>query len=173
MFFGNKNLEEKVTLLLNEIEDLKNQLLLKDEEKEEIKNDFSKQLEKMATKNEKKLEVFKQIASHSQEEGLVVFDDKNQLFFSNNLARTNIKDFNVVLNAVLENNSRLIMEDCEANVVIKTYENYKIVSLRRTSVHDNKNGGLLDRHNNNMTNSLNNTQKTYLSLLDELQEMAK
>lgn len=55
MFFGNKNLEEKVTLLLNEIEDLKNQLLLKDEEKEEIKNDFSKQLEKMATKNEKNL----------------------------------------------------------------------------------------------------------------------
>ena len=65
------------------------------------------------------------------------------------------------------------MEDCEANVVTKTYENYKIVSLRRTSVHDNKNGGLLDRHNKNMTNSLNNTQKTYLSLLDELQEMSK
>ena len=173
MFFGNKNLEDKVTLLLNEIEDLKNQLLVKEQEKEEIKNDFSKQLEKTAANNEKKVELFKQIASHSQEEGLVVFDDKNQLFFSNNLARANIKDFNVVLNAVLENHNRLIMEDCEANVVTKTYENYKIVSLRRTSVHDNKNGGLLDRHNKNMTNSLNNTQKTYLSLLDELQEMSK
>ena len=144
-----------------------------EQEKEEIKNDFSKQLEKTAANNEKKVELFKQIASHSQEEGLVVFDDKNQLFFSNNLARANIKDFNVVLNAVLENHNRLIMEDCEANVVTKTYENYKIVSLRRTSVHDNKNGGLLDRHNKNMTNSLNNTQKTYLSLLDELQEMSK
>ena len=102
MFFGNKNLEDKVTLLLNEIEDLKNQLLVKEQEKEEIKNDFSKQLEKTAANNEKKVELFKQIASHSQEEGLVVFDDKNQLFFSNNLARANIKDFNVVLNAILE-----------------------------------------------------------------------
>ena len=173
MFFGNKNLEEKVSLLLNQIEDLKNQLLLKEQEKEEMKNDFSKQLENITTLSEKKVEVFKQIASHSQEEGLVVFDDKNQLFFSNNLAHSNIKDYSIVLNAILENHKRLIMEDCEANVAIKTYENYKIVSLKKTSIHDNKNGGLLDKHNKNMTNSLNNTQKTYLSLLDELQEMSK
>ena len=173
MFFGNKNSQEKVSVLLNEIEDLKNQLLLKEQEKEEIKNDFSKQLENISNLNEKKVEIFKQIASHSQEEGLVVFDDKNQLFFSNNVAQSNIKDYNVVLTAMLENNNRLIMEDCEANISIKIYENYKIVSLKKTSIHDNKNGGLLDKHNTNMTNSLNNTQKTYLSLLDELQEMAK
>ena len=36
MFFGNKNSQEKVSVLLNEIEDLKNQLLLKEQEKEEI-----------------------------------------------------------------------------------------------------------------------------------------
>jgi hypothetical protein len=173
MFFGNKNLEEKVIFLDRQVEELKNQLIEKEKEKEEIKQEFSIKLENINTQNEKKLEVFKQIASHSQEEGLVVFDDKNQLFFSNNLARTNIKDYSVVLNAVLENNNHLIMEDCEANIEVKKYENYKIVSLRRTSIHDNKNGGLLDRHNKNMTNSLNNTQKTYLALLDELQEMSK
>ena len=49
MFFGNKNSQEKVSVLLNEIEDLKNQLLLKEQEKEEIKNDFSKQLENITT----------------------------------------------------------------------------------------------------------------------------
>ena len=173
MFFGNKNLEEKVLLLEREIEDLKNQLLLKDQEKEEFRVSVSKQLEEMSLKSEKNVQLFKEIAVVSQEEGLVVFDDKNQLFFANNLAKSNIKDYSVVLNAVLENSSRLIMEDCEANIVIKTYETYKIVSLRKTSIHDNKDGGLLDRHNKNMTNSLTNTQKTYLSLLDELQEMAK
>ena len=173
MFFGNKNLEEKVILLNKEIEDLKNQLFLKDQEKEEIKNGFSKELENVSNQNEKNIQLFKEIAAFSQEEGLVVFDDKNQLFFANNLAKSNIKDYSVVLNAVLENSSRLIMEDCEANVVVKTYENKKIVSLKRTSIHDNKDGGLLDRHNKNMTNSLNNTQKTYLSLLDELQQMSK
>jgi hypothetical protein len=174
MFFGNnKNLEDKVLLLDKEIADLRNQLLLKDKEKEEIQESFSKQLENLATQNEKKIEVFRQIAAHSQEEGLVVFDNNNKLIFSNTLASSNIKDFSVVLNAVLENSDRLILEDCEANIVVKNYENYKIVSLRRTSIHDNKDGGLLDRHNKNMTKSLDNTQKTYLSLLDELQEMAK
>ena len=174
MFFGNnKNLEEKILLLDKEIADLKNQLLLKDKEKEEIQESFSKQLEDLSKQNEKKLEVFRQIAAHSQEEGLVVFDNNNKLIFSNTLASSNIKDFSVVLNAVLENSDRLIMEDCEANIVVKNYENYKIVSLRRTSIHDNKDGGLLDRHNKNMTKSLDNTQKTYLSLLDELQEMSK
>ena len=173
MFFGNKNLEEKVALLEREIEDLKNQLLLKDQEKEEIKSNISKQLEDISLKNEKNIQLFKEIASVSQEEGLVVFDDKNQLFFSNNLAKSNIKDYSVILTAVLENSSRLIMEDCEANIVVKNYENYKIVSLRKTSIHDNKNGGLMDRHNKNMTNSLTSTQKAYLSLLDELQEMTK
>ena len=173
MFFGNKNLEEKVSLLEREIEDLKNQLLLKDQEKEEIKSSISNQLEDISLKDEKNIQLFKEIASHSQEEGLVVFDDKNQLFFSNNVAKLNIKDYSVVLNAVLENSSRLIMEDCEANIVVKTHENYKIVSLRKTSIHDNKSGGLLDRHNKNMTNSLTSTQKAYLSLLDELQEMTK
>jgi hypothetical protein len=173
MFFGNKSLEDKIFFLDKQVEELKYQLLEKEKEKEEIKQEFSIKLENINTQNEKKLEVFKQIASHSQEEGLVVFDDKNQLFFSNNLARTNIKDYSVVLNAVLENNNRLILEDCEANIEVKKYENYKIVSLKRTSIHDNKNGGLLDRHNKNMTNSLNNTQKTYLALLDELQEMSK
>ena len=164
MFFGNKNLEEKVSLLEREIEDLKNQLLLKDQEKEEIKSSISNQLEDISLKDEKNIQLFKEIASHSQEEGLVVFDDKNQLFFSNNVAKLNIKDYSVVLNAVLENSSRLIMEDCEANIVVKTHENYKIVSLRKTSIHDNKSGGLLDRHNKNMTNSLTSTQKAYLSL---------
>ena len=72
-----------------------------------------------------------------------------------------------------DNSNRLIMEDCEANIVVKTYENYKIVSLRKTSIHDNKSGGLLDRHNKNMTKSLGDTQQTYLSLLDELKDMAK
>ncbi|QKF66225.1 MCP-domain signal transduction protein (chemoreceptor zinc-binding domain) [Arcobacter venerupis] len=173
MFFGNKNLEEKVVFLDKQIEELKRELLLKDKEKEEMKANFSTQLENITTLNEKKFELFKQIASHSQEEGLVVFDDKNKLFFSNNLASSNIKDYSVVLNAVLENNNRLILEDCEANIEVKRYENYKIVSLRRTSIHDNKNGGLLDRHNKNMTKSLDNTQKTYLALLEELQGMSK
>ena len=173
MFFGNKNLEQKVSLLEKEIEELKNQLSLKDKTIEEIQIKSSLEQESILKNNEKEITLFKEIAAHSQEEGLVVFNSKNERIFSNKLANTNIKDYSVILKAVLDNSNRLIMEDCEANILVKKYEDYKIVSLRKTSIHDNKNGGLLHRHNKNMTKSLSDTQQTYLSLLDELKDMAK
>ncbi|WP_323668905.1 methyl-accepting chemotaxis protein [Aliarcobacter butzleri] len=173
MFFGNKNLEEKVSYLEREIEDLKNQLVQKDKKIEEIEKDYSFRLENVLEKNSKDIELYKQIASFSQEEGLVVFDENNQLFFANSLSKSNIKDFSTVLDAVLNEKPSLVLEDCEAHIEVKNYENKKIVSLRKTSIHDNKDGGLLSRHNINMTNSLNGTQQTYLTLLDELQDMSK
>ncbi|MDZ7818033.1 MAG: methyl-accepting chemotaxis protein [Aliarcobacter sp.] len=173
MFFGNKNLEQKVLLLEKEIEELKSQLSLKDKTIEEIQIKSSLDTQDVSKQGEKNLTLFKEIALHSQEEGLVVFNSKNERIFSNNVANINIKDYSIVLKAVLENSDRLIMEDCEANIVVKKYEDYKIVSLRKTSIHDNKKNGLLDRHNKNMTKSLNNTQQTYLSLLEELKDMSK
>ena len=173
MFFGNKNLEEKVILLEKEIEELKNQLNSKESLIEQIEANHSKQIDSLKNEEKSELQLFKEIAAFSQEEGLVVFDENNKVFFTNKLAGANIKDYSVVLKAVLENSNRLVLEDCEANIEIKTYNQYKIVSLRKTSIHDNKDGGLLSRHNKNMTKSLDNTQKTYLSLLDELQDMAK
>ncbi|CAM3821037.1 methyl-accepting chemotaxis protein [Arcobacter cloacae] len=173
MFFGNKNLEEKVILLEKEIEELKNQLNSKESFIEQIEANHLKQIDSLKNEEKSELQLFKEIAAFSQEEGLVVFDENNKVFFTNKLAGANIKDYSVVLKAVLENSNRLVLEDCEANIEIKTYNQYKIVSLRKTSIHDNKDGGLLSRHNKNMTKSLDNTQKTYLSLLDELQEMAK
>lgn len=173
MFFGNKNLEEKVILLEKEIEELKNQLNSKESFIEQIEANHSKQIDSLKNEEKSELQLFKEIAAFSQEEGLVVFDENNKVFFTNKLAGANIKDYSVVLKAVLENSNRLVLEDCEANIEIKTYNQYKIVSLRKTSIHDNKDGGLLSRHNKNMTKSLDNTQKTYLSLLDELQDMAK
>lgn len=59
--------------------------------------------------------------------------------------------------------TEVILNECEASLVVKSFENYKIVSLRKTSIHDNKEGGLLSRHNSNMTKSLSDTQNTYLA----------
>ena len=67
----------------------------------------------------------------------------------------------------------MILEECEAKISVKKYNNYNIISLVKTSIHDNKEGGLLERHNKNMTRSLGDTQTTYLELLKELQEMQK
>ncbi len=173
MIFGKKKLELQNNSLRLEIEELKNKLSQKDKTIEEMKYEISNIQEVDTSKNETLIDLFKEIASLSQEEGLVVFSPENEVFFANSIAKTNIIDFNIVLNAVLNNQDRLVLDDCEAKIIIKNYNNYKIISLKKTSIHDNKDGGLLDRHNENMTNSLSSTQNTYLSLLDELKSMMK
>ncbi len=172
MFFLNKKFLEQIAFLEEEIKSLKNKL----QEKEEQINSLNKKLEKAPKSSDFdnfKFEVslLHKIAATSQEEGLVVFTSKDEIYFANDLAKANIKDFSIVLNAIKHGNDRLIMDDCEAKVVTKNYESFTIVSLKRTSIHDNKEGGLLEKHNKNVTNSLNNTQATYLSLLEELQSM--
>lgn len=121
MFFANKKLDQKILLLENEINELKNSLLLKDETIVEMKKEYEQKIEKNSEVNEKQVELFKEIAAHSQEEGLVVFDENNKLFYTNKIANINIKDYSVILKAVLENSNRLVMEDCEANIEVKKH----------------------------------------------------
>ena len=149
MFFGKKELENKVVLLEDELKKLKNQLEQKDRELVDLSRKHSIELEEISKKNQKSCEIFKEIASFSQEEGLAVFDENNKLFFANSLSKSHIKDFTIIIDAVLNQQNRVILDECESNLQVKTFENYKIVSLRKTSIHYNKEGGLLSRHNNN------------------------
>ncbi len=171
MFFGKKELENKVVLLEAEINKLKVELEQKNKDLDNLAKKHSVELEEVSKNSEKSFEVYKQIASVSQEEGLVVFDENNNVFFANSLSKSHLNDFTSILSAVLSGQDRVILNECEASLVVKSFENYKIVSLRKTSIHDNKEGGLLSRHNSNMTKSLSDTQNTYLSLLEELKEM--
>ena len=174
MLFGNKKLQDENISLRDEIDALKKQLSSKDEQISSLENQLSNAFSKEdLEKYQEKIELFKQIAALSQQEGLVVFSPNDKVFFVNALAKANVTNYDVVLNAVKNGNDTLVMDDCEASVVSKKYEGYSIVSLRRTSIHDNKDGGLLERHNKNMTHSLTTTQNAYLSLLDELGSMKK
>ncbi|WP_418185060.1 methyl-accepting chemotaxis protein [Aliarcobacter vitoriensis] len=172
MFFGNKDNENKISLLQQEIENLKRDLDNKTQEIENIK-DNSKELQKVASSKDDMIDLFKHIASISQEEGLVVFDETDKVFFVNENTKQNLSDFSPILNALRNSEDSVVLEECEVNIMVKKYGNYNIVSLRKTSIHDNKEDGLLSRHNKNMTKSLSDTQNTYLGLLEELQEMQK
>ena len=174
MFFGNKKLENEIVSLHSQIEELKKQLAQKDKDIEQLNVQLNNNpYEKDYDNCKKQLELFKETALLSQEEGLVVFSPLDEVFFVNNIAKANISDYSVVLEAVKSKSETLIMDDCEASILLKEFEGYKIASLRKTSIHDNKEGGLLERHNKNMTNSLSSTQKTYMSLLEDLQAMMK
>ncbi|AXK49268.1 chemotaxis protein [Aliarcobacter trophiarum LMG 25534] len=173
MFFGSKVDNSLIEGLKKEILELKTSLEEKDRELELSKKDFIIKLDSVTKSKDKEIELYKTISSFSQEEGLVIFDENYKLFFANDLSKTNIKDFSPIVDAVKDNEERVVLEECEAKMLVKKYDNYTIVSLQKTSIHDNKEGGLLERHNKNMTKSLSDTQNTYLELLKELQDMQK
>ena len=173
MFFGNKKNDSLIENLTNEILELKKKLEEKDSELKNFINSSSLKLDDIVKNKDKEIELYKTISSFSQEEGLVVLDENDKLFFVNDLSKSHIQDFSAIINAVKSNEDKVILEECEAKISVKKYNNYNIVSLVKTSIHDNKEGGLLERHNKNMTKSLGDTQNTYLEFLKELQDMQK
>ena len=173
MFFGNKKNDSLIENLTNEILELKKKLEEKDNELKNFINSSSLKLDDIVKNKDKEIELYKTISSFSQEEGLVVLDENDKLFFVNDLSKSHIQDFSPIINAVKSNEDKVILEECEAKISVKKYNNYNIVSLVKTSIHDNKEGGLLERHNKNMTRSLGDTQNTYLELLKDLQDMQK
>ena len=175
MFFsGSKAKDEEILHLKEEIKSLKEQLEQKNQQvenlQEKVKNSVSND-EFLKLKD--KLDIYIQMAGFSQSEGLMVFGKNDELFFRNKNTIEHEVDEKVVLAAVKESSERVVLNDCEALILTKKFNDYTIVSLKQTSIHDKKDGGLLERHNKNMTNSLTSTQETYLSLLDELKSMMK
>jgi len=175
MFFSNSKIkDDKISKLEDELKLLTQKLQEKDNKISELKTqiDTLSVQDNQSDDLENQLELFKQAATISQEEGLVIFKNSKPVFLNKRTKDHNI-DTNTLFEAIKEGSDRVILNDCEASILTKDYEDFKIVSLKQTSVHDNKEGGLLERHNQNMTNSLDTTQKAYLSLLEELENMMK
>ena len=173
MFFNNKEKDEKIKNLELEIRALKTELIKKDELVTKEFDKLKKEFDNALNKKDEEIELFKKISTLSIEEGMAVFDENDKLFFANSVTKTNLSDFSPIIEAVKRGEDRVILQECEAEAVAKKFKNYTLVALRKTSIHDNKEGGLLARHNKNVTKSLSDTQTTYLSLLEELQSMQK
>jgi len=174
MFFGNSKVKDE------EIVKLKLQVANLTAQTEEKEKEVARLQSELLTINKSELETLtfenkqmKQIASLSQEEGLVAFKKDGTILFSNDRAKENIKSNNVssLFKAVTNGDNKIVLQDCEASIVTKKVDDLYVVSLRKTSIHDNKDNGLLTRHNHNINHSLSDTQKVYLSLLDDLEEM--
>ena len=172
MFFGTKAKDEEIVQLKNTIEELKQKL---DNANAEIRlqadianGNNAKEILELKNQNEQ----LKSIASFSTSEAIIAIDKNSKVIFSNAKAEENIKDINSLVTAVNRNDKRIIVQDCEAKIETKISGDITIVSLVRTSIHDDKEGGLLHKHNNNMNHSLSNTQDVYVELLKELDAMA-
>jgi len=173
MFFSNKAKEEECELLKLKVQELEEKLeQLEQKNKNEVANVTSSFEDKVSSLELEKNRLQK-IASFSTNEAIVAIDKSNKIIFSNDKAKQNIKNQNQLLDIVSKNGDRIIIEDCEAKLEYKNDDDITIVSLVKTSIHDNADDGLLHKHNENINHSLTNTQGVYQELLEELDNMSK
>ena len=172
MFFSNNAKNQECEQLKQRIEELESELSLNrsshDRELSSVTNEFQTQIKNLEIKNEQ----LSRIAKFSTAEGLVAVDKQNNILFINDRADENVSNKNELTNVISKNQNTMIISDCEAKLSYKKYEDLTIVSLIKTSIHDNAEDGLLHKHNDNINVSLSNTQNVYQDLLTELDSMA-
>ncbi len=173
MFFGNAAKDEEILQLKRRINDLEQQ-------SNDIRNNSQVKLDDLSRNHANEIsklttdvEMYKNIASFSAAEAILAYNGSGKVIFTNDKAQVNIGNMSSVVDAVSKGNDRIIIADCEAKVSSKKISDMTIVSLIKTTIHDDKDGGLLHKHNINMNESLSSTQSVYLELLKELEEMSK
>jgi len=173
MFFSNKAKANECLQLQQQIEELQKELsqnkLAHDNELQEITESYQNRIENLEKKNDQ----IKKIAQFTTSEGIVAVDNNNNLLFMNDKAEANIANKNELLKVISSKRDRIIISDCEAKLSYKKHDDFTVVSLIKTSIHDNAEDGLLHKHNNNINVSLANTQVVYQDLLSELDNMSK
>jgi len=172
MFFGCKDKDLKIENLEKKIKELESKLSQNSNQQVMIQNNCKEFEDKIAILESKNTQL-KAIASFTTQEAIIAIDKNGTIIFSNEKANENIQDKSAVVRAVSTNQDRIVIADCEAKITTKKYHDITIVSLVKTSIHDDKDDGLLHKHNTNMNQSLSSTQNVYLHLLEELDSMAK
>jgi methyl-accepting chemotaxis protein len=172
MFFSKKARNEECDALKVQIQELELELSQNKTQYSNELTDLSESFEDKIKKLETHNDQLTRIAKFSTSEGIIALDKSNNIIFVNDQANSNIENKQDVLNVIKKQEDRIIIADCEAKLSYKNYEDLTIVSLIKTSIHDNAEDGLLHKHNSNINISLSNTQNVYQELLEELSGMA-
>ena len=173
MFFGTKAKDEEIEALKQQISQLESKLSRSQDDFNQELNRLKSSYEEELSISKKEYEKYKNIASFSTSEAIVAIDNNRNIIFANNKAEQNIKDKTKLIDSISRGDDRIIIEDCEAKIEYKQSDDITIVSLVKTSIHDDKDGGLLHRHNQNINDSLSNTQAVYADLIQELEKMSE
>ena len=135
-------------------------------------NELRELQEKLASL-EKELAFYKEAASFSQDEMLVVLDQSNNLLFQNDMASTTIEDPQALYAELKKGGSSISLNNCSGRVVSKkmSSENATIYRFVKTDIRDAKDSAILSMHQRAITTALTDTQATFAKMLEELQVM--
>jgi methyl-accepting chemotaxis protein len=137
------------------------------------KNDSRiKELEERVVLLENEVTFFKNIASSSQEEMVVVVDANDKVLFQNEKAISTIKDTQTLLRELKKGEEKIALNDCSGKVSShKDNNGNKFYSIVKSDVRDTRDSGILQMHQNAITTSLTATQGTFAQMLEQLKLM--
>ena len=144
MFFTNTKDKEKITELENRISSLEKEILF-----------------------------YKEVASFSQEEILVVLDKQGNISFQNDKASSLIKDPGSLSKELAKGNKIIEMDSCTGKVVSKQAKHADATFYRitKTDMRDTRDSNILTLHQKAITNALTDTQNTFVKMLEDLKVM--
>lgn len=122
---------------------------------------------------EAELALYKEIASISDKEAVIVVDQNKKPIFFNTRANM-IVDKEGVVREMLKGKDEIIVGECEAKVFIRNLSNdHTGYILLKSSIVGGDDGGLLEMHQKSIRGSLYQTQKVFTDILEKLKELVE
>ncbi|AFV97249.1 hypothetical protein B649_04675 [Candidatus Sulfuricurvum sp. RIFRC-1] len=119
------------------------------------------------------LALYKEIASLSLKEAVIVLNERDEAIFYNTRAES-ITNKESVIRELTKGNHEIIVGECEASVVSKSLSNgVKGFILTKSSVIGAEQGGLLEMHQKSIRGALDATQHVFVDILEKLKEMVE
>lgn len=139
--------------------------------KQEIK---IKNLEDEIQKLKEEVSYFEEIASLSSGESIVVLDRNSQIVFKNKLTKSMINSDDELLSELKKHQGSINIGECSGKVVEQELSNGDIAYIIiKTDVRNGSQSNILSMHQQSIKGALNNTQHTFMSILDDLKNINK
>ena len=131
-----------------------------------------KELEEKTDSLQKELDFYKNVASKSKEEILLVVDRSGKIIFQNEKAESMIKDSTALIKELSKGNNTIDFNNCTGKVAhSKDNDGNIIYNIIKSDMRDTRDSSILTMHQNSITTSLIDTQTTFSSMLEQLAVM--
>ena len=123
---------------------------------------------------ETELLLYKEGFEYSQEEMCIVIDKNKNIVLENELAQNITKDSNSLIKELQKGLDEIHLNDCSGKVKSKTLSNGNtLYSIIKTDITNSQDSNILAMHQKAISFSLTDSQKTFSSMLNQLETMNK
>ena len=127
--------------------------------------------EQLAKANQEK-ELYEEMVGFTQKELIVSISNAHEIVYKNEFAQLNIKDEASLIKELTKNHSEINLNGCSGVVKSKQLQNGNtLYSIVKTDIRTDKDSTIMSKHQNAIKYSLNDSQSTYVGMLEDLKEM--